>query len=83
MILNKILKTIEYIEKNDPSSFVVFQSDHNWGMSKTREEKKLIFNLLKARNDCGIEHNANLNNVNTLRFILSCVTGNDVEFIRR
>ena len=82
-VLNKILETIEYIEKNDPNSFVVFQSDHSWQMSKTREEKKLIFNLLKVRDDCGIDPNINLNNVNTLRLILSCITGSDVEFIRR
>ena len=82
-VLNKILETIEYIEKNDPNSFVVFQSDHSWQMSKTREEKKLIFNLLKVRNDCRIDPNINLNNVNTLRLIFSCITGSDVEFIRR
>lgn len=82
-VLNKISETIEYIEKNDPNSFVVFQSDHNWNMSKTEEEKKLIFNLVKAQDDCEIDPIINLNNVNTLRFIFSCITGDDVEFISR
>ncbi len=80
-VLNKISQTIEYIEKNDPNSFVVFQSDHNWTMSKTTKEKKMIFNLIKTRNDCQSDQNANLHNVNTLRLIFSCITGNDVEFI--
>ena len=52
-------------------------------MSKTREEKKLIFNLIKARNDCEIDPNENLNNVNALRLVLSCITGNDVQFIKK
>ena len=50
-------------------------------MSKTTKEKKMIFNLIKTRNDCQSDQNANLHNVNTLRLIFSCITGNDVEFI--
>ena len=53
--LKKINKTIEIIEKKDPQAFVVFQSDHNWQMSKNEEEKtyfqfskeKIIVNLTK------------------------------------
>ena len=82
-VLNKISKTIKYIEKNDPNSFVVFQSDHNWIMSKTSKEKKLIFNLIKTTNDCQSDQNINLHNVNALRLIFSCITGNDTKFINK
>tara|TARA_B100001057_G_scaffold2756_1_gene2551 strand:+ start:8264 stop:9721 length:1458 start_codon:yes stop_codon:yes gene_type:complete len=79
--LKKIKNTIEFIEKNDPNSFVVFQSDHNWQMSKTKKEKKLIFNLIKEKKNCRLDKDVNLNNVNSLRLIFSCITGNKVEFI--
>ena len=82
-VLKKISETIEYIEKNDPNSFVVFQSDHNWTMSKTTKEKKLIFNLMKERKNCKYDPSSNLNNVNILRLIFSCITGNEVEFINK
>ena len=80
-VLKKIRNTIEFIESNDPDSFVVFQSDHNWIMSKTIDEKKLIFNLVKEKNNCKIKQNINLHNVNILRLIFSCITGNEVKFV--
>ena len=79
--LKKISETINIIEKKDPKAFVVFQSDHNWQMSKNDEEKKLIFNLVKNQDHCKFNQNINYNNVNTLRLILSCITGNDPEYI--
>ena len=79
--LKKIKETIEFLNMFDPNSTVVFQSDHNWIMSKNQKEKKLIFNLIKINKVCNIEDNINLNNVNTLRLILSCMTGNDPKYI--
>ncbi len=79
--LKNINTTIDYIEKNDPNSFVVFQADHNWQMSKTQNEKKLIFNLIKNQKNCDFKTDQNLDNVNTLRLIFSCITGNKVQFI--
>tara|TARA_Y100000992_G_scaffold284530_1_gene234726 strand:- start:96 stop:1556 length:1461 start_codon:yes stop_codon:yes gene_type:complete len=79
--LKKISETIEFIEKNDPNSFVVFQSDHNWIMSKTTDEKRLIFNLIKSKNNCKNKSNINFNNVNILRHIFSCITGSDIKLI--
>ena len=79
--LKKIKETIEFLNTFDPNSTVVFQSDHNWIMSKNIKEKKLIFNLIKIKNECNIEDNINLNNVNTLRLIFSCMTGNDPKYI--
>ncbi len=79
--LKNIKNTIDYIEKNAPNSFVVFQADHNWQMSKTQSEKKLIFNLVKNKKNCDFKTDENLDNVNTLRLIFSCITGNKVQFI--
>ena len=79
--LKKINETIKLINKKDPKAFVVFQSDHNWQMSKNVSEKKLIFNLVKKKNDCEFNQNINYSNVNTLRLIFSCITGNDAQYI--
>ena len=79
--LKKINETIKLINKKDPKAFVVFQSDHNWQMSKNVSEKKLIFNLVKKKNDCEFNQNINYSNVNTLRLIFSCITGNDPQYI--
>ena len=79
--LKKIGETIEILEKKDPNSFVVFQSDHNWQMSKNIKEKKMIFNLVKKKENCKYDKSINYNNVNTLRLILSCITGNVPRYI--
>ena len=79
--LKKIQETIKFLNKFDPNSTVVFQSDHNWVMSKNKQEKKMIFNLIKINNNCTIDSDINLNNVNTLRLIFSCMTGNEAQYI--
>ena len=80
--LKKILMTVKFLEEKDPESFIVFQSDHNWEMSNTSLEKRRIFNLFKVKNECEYNFNKNLNNVNMLRLILSCITGNDPKYIK-
>ena len=48
----KIQETINFLDKFDPNSTVIFQSDHNWEMSHNQQEKKMILNnyLLSLRN---------------------------------
>lgn len=71
--LNRIREMIIFLEKNDPESFIVFQADHNWKMSKNHEkEKKNIFNLIK-KNNCDMKKNINYHNINSLKFIFSCM----------
>ena len=41
----------------------------------------MIFNLIKINNECEISNNIKLNNVNTLRLIFSCITGDSIEYI--
>ncbi len=79
--IKKISETINFLEKKDPDSFVIFQSDHSWEMAKTPLEKKTIFNLFKVRNECEYDLEKNLNNINMLRLVLSCITGNNPNFI--
>ena len=80
--LKKIKETIKFLSKFDPNSTVVFQSDHNWIMSKNEGEKKMIFNLIKINNNCDLKDDVNLNNVNILKLIFSCMTGNDPKYIK-
>ena len=50
-------------------------------MAKTSLEKKKIFNLFKVKDNCKYDLDQNLNNVNMLRLVLSCITGSDLGFI--
>ena len=79
--LKRIKKTIKFLEEFDPNSTVVFQSDHNWQMSRNIEKKKMIFTLVKINEKCNLDENVNWNNVNILRLIFSCMTGNESEYI--
>ena len=79
--LKKIQETIEFLDKFDPTATIIFQSDHNWIMSKNIDEKRSIFNLIKINENCNMDESVNFNNVNTLRLIFSCMTGNDPEYI--
>ena len=80
--LKKISETIIFLEKKDPDAFVIFQSDHGWEMAKTPSERKGIFNLFKMNDKCKYSLDQNLNNVNMLRSVLSCITGSDPKFIK-
>ena len=79
--LKRIKETIQFLDEFDPNSTVIFQSDHNWHMSKNREETKMIFNLVKINEKCNLDKNVSWNNVNTLRLVFSCMTGNDPKYI--
>tara|TARA_B110000261_G_C13070143_1_gene351794 strand:+ start:428 stop:1888 length:1461 start_codon:yes stop_codon:yes gene_type:complete len=81
--LKKIKETIKFLNEFDPNSTVVFQSDHNWVMSKNEQEKKMIFNLIKINDNCNVVSDINLNNVNALRLIFSCMTGSDPRYIKK
>ena len=80
--LKKISETIKFLEKRDPEAFIIFQSDHSWEMAKTPLEKRGIFNLFKMNDKCKYSLDQNLNNVNMLRSVLSCITGSDPKFIK-
>ena len=39
------------------------------------------FNLVKINEKCNLDKNVSWNNVNTLRLVFSCMTGNDPKYI--
>ena len=79
--LKRIKETIQFLDEFDPNSTVIFQSDHNWTMSKNKKERKMIFTLVKINEKCNLDKNVSWNNVNTLRLVFSCMTGNDPKYI--
>ena len=79
--LKKILNLVEFLDQQDPDSFIVFQSDHNWQLPEQGLKKNKIFNLFKKKNECTYDYDKHLNNVNMLRLILSCLTNNKPKYI--
>ena len=83
--LKRIKEMIKFLEINDPNSFVVFQGDHNWEMSRSGEKKygdrKAIFSLIKKNDNCKISNSEkkNLNNLNALKSIFRCITGDIIN----
>jgi hypothetical protein len=75
--IKKIMNVIETIDKFDPTSVVIFQSDHSWIMSKKSERKfgnrKNIFNLIKNNSNCKISPSNNINTSNLGYYILGCL----------
>ena len=79
--IKKIKETIDFLYEFDPNSTIVFQSDHNWTMSQNKKEKKMIFSLIKINENCNFDKNITMHNVNTLRLIFSCMTGNNPDYL--
>ena len=56
---------------------VIFQSDHNWEMSKNSEEKygnrKQIFSLIKNNIKCNKPIPNGLNNLGITKYLLNCL----------
>ncbi len=75
--VKKISTIIETLDKYDPNSLVIFQSDHNWIMSWSEKEKygnrKNIFNLIKNNVACTNTLPDNPNNINILNYLLDCL----------
>ena len=79
--LKKIKLLSNYLNEKDPEAIVIFQSDHSWGMSKDKKEKKMIFNLIKLDENCKMNDDVNYHHVNTLRLVLSCLTNQNVNYL--
>ena len=80
-VIKKIEQAINFFNKYDPNATIIFQSDHNWIMSRNKREKKKIFNLVKIDDDCNLDKSINYNNVNMLRLVLTCITGNNPKYV--
>jgi len=79
--LQRISEFINFIDKQDPNSFIIFQSDHGWIFEENdKKDKKKIFNLVRLNSKCELDHDINYNNVNILRLIFSCIDGQKAKY---
>ena len=76
-VTKQISNLIDLIEKVDSEAMVIFQSDHNWEMSKNSEEKygnrKQIFSLIKNNIKCNKPIPNGLNNLGITKYLLNCL----------
>ena len=81
--LNRIIQIINFLKLKDPNAIVIFQSDHNGELTRHNpEDKRKIFNLVKLGETCLINESVNMSNINTMRLVLSCITGNKVIYLK-
>ena len=75
--IKRISKVIKTLEKFDPNSLVIIQSDTSWIMSTISEDKygkrNNIFNLIKSNVICEKTLPANPNNINLANYLLNCL----------
>ncbi len=75
--IKRISKVIKTLDKFDPNSLVVIQSDTSWIMSTESEDKfgkrNNIFNLIKKNVICEKTFPDNPNNINITKYLLSCL----------
>ena len=76
-VIKKITKVIKTIEKFDPNSIVIFQSDHSWIMSSKSEnefgKRNNIFSLVKNNEICKKSIPDNANNLNIVKYFINCI----------
>lgn len=76
-VIKKITKVIKTIERFDPNSIVIFQSDHSWIMStKSQNEfgdRNNIFSLIKSNKICKKTIPDNPNNLNIVKYFVNCL----------
>ena len=75
--IKRISDVIKTLDEFDPNSLVIFQSDSSWIMSTKPEDKfgnrNNIFNLIKNNVICEKTLHDNPNNINTAKYLLSCL----------
>lgn len=75
--IKRISQVIKTLDKFDPNSLVIIQSDTNWIMSTKSEDKfgkrNSIFNLIKNNVICEKNLPVNPNNINVAKYLLSCL----------
>ena len=78
-MLKRIDELIEYLNKNDPDSIVIIQSDH--GILRKGIVINENFTLVKAGSKCKKYLNEKLNNINAMRLAVSCATNQQVNLL--
>ena len=89
-----MIEFADLLEQVDPDAIVVFQSDHGtaftvdwhkppalWS-SESIHERTSIFNFIRSPKECDQWIRTDLNNVNTVRFVLGCMMDRQPKYIR-
>ena len=82
-MLNRLKDFMLFIESFDPDSIVILQAGYNVPIFKN-ESKRDEYDLLtyvKAPKICQKDLNKGLNNINAIRFLLSCATNKKFNFL--
>ena len=82
-VLNRLKDFMLFIESFDSNSIVILQAGYNVPIFQN-ESKRDEYNLLtyvKAPKICQKNLNKGLNNINAVRFLLSCATNKKFNFL--
>ena len=82
-MLNRLKDFMLFIESFDSDSIVILQAGYNVPIFQS-ESKRDEYNLLtyvKAPKICQKDLNKGLNNINAVRFLLSCATNKKFNFL--
>ena len=82
-MLSRLKDFMLFIESFDPNSIVVLQAGYNVPIFQSKSER-VEYNLLtyiKAPKICQKDLNKGLNNINAVRFLLSCATNKKFNFL--
>ena len=83
-MMKRIKDFMKHINTFDPTGLVVFQAGHDFPVNGN-QSKKENFNLLtyaKVPKECQKYLNKEFNNINAVRLLLSCATGQKVNLIK-
>ena len=74
-MIKRIKEFVKYINLNDPTGLIMIQSGLNFPVEVGREQSDRfeLLTYLKVQT-CEKSINSNLDNINSVRFLLSCAT---------
>ena len=70
---------MKFINLFDPDAEVIIQADH--GISKQDFPSTKILTLFKTNKNCENNISNNIDNINAIRFLLSCATNQNVKLL--
>ena len=75
-MIKRIKEFVKYINLNDPTGLIMIQSGLNFPVEVGREQSDRfeLLTYLKVPQTCEKSINSNLDNINSVRFLLSCAT---------
>ena len=82
-MLSRLKDFMLFIESFDPNSIVVLQAGYNVPIfqNETKRDEYNLLTYVKAPKSCQKDLNKGLNNINAVRFLLSCATNKKFNFL--